>query len=68
MMLASMLSIVYYSLQNAIRFLWENIRSWCAICVCLQRESEVGVTQELALQSRGLAVCKTNFEDEMSTT
>jgi hypothetical protein len=55
MMIASMLSIVYYSLQTAIRFLWENIRSWCAICVCLQRESEVGVTQELALQSKGLA-------------
>jgi len=50
-----MLSIVYYWLQNAIRFLWENIRSWCAICVCLQRESELGVTQELALQSTDLA-------------
>ncbi len=48
------LSIVYYWLQNAIRFLWENIRSWCAICVCLQRESEHGVTQELGLQSRAL--------------
>ncbi len=45
-MLASMLSIVYYRLQNAILFLWENIRSWCDICVCLQRE--------LVLQSKGL--------------
>ncbi len=49
-----MLSIVYYWLKNAIRFLWENIRRWCVICVCLQRESELGVTQELALQSRAL--------------
>ena len=54
-MLDSMLSIVHYWLHNAIRFLWENIRSWCVICVCLQRESELGVTQELALQSKGLA-------------
>jgi hypothetical protein len=53
-MIASMFSRVYYWLQNAIRFLWENIRSWCAIFVCLQRESELGVTQELALQSRAL--------------
>ncbi len=53
-MLASMLSIVYYRLQNAILFLWENIRSWCDICVCLQRENELGVTQELVLQSKGL--------------
>ena len=55
MMLPSMLSMVYYSLQNAIRFLWENIRNWCVICVCLQRESELGVTQELVLQSKDLA-------------
>ncbi len=48
------LSIVYYWLKNAIRFLWENIRSWCVICVCLQREIELGVTQELVLQSRAL--------------
>ena len=27
---------------------------WCAICICLQRESELWVTQELALQSRCL--------------
>ncbi len=47
------LSIVYYWLQNVIRF-WENIRSWCDICVCLQRENELGVTQELSLQSRTL--------------
>jgi hypothetical protein len=35
-MLACMLSIVYYWLQNAIRFLWENIMSWCAICASNQ--------------------------------
>jgi hypothetical protein len=31
-MFPSMLSRVYYWLQNAIRFLWENIRDWCVIC------------------------------------
>ena len=48
------LSIVYYWLQNAIRFLWENISHWCVIFVCLGHDSELGVTQELALQSRVL--------------
>jgi hypothetical protein len=31
MMIVSMLSIVYYLLQNAIRFLWEDLRIWCVI-------------------------------------
>jgi hypothetical protein len=48
------LSIVYYWMQNAIRFLWENIRNWCVLCVCLEHDSELGVTQELVLQSRVL--------------
>jgi hypothetical protein len=38
---------VYYWLQNAIWFLWENIRNWCVICVCFQRESNSGSLRNL---------------------